>query len=341
MINTEGFQVRNMPRYTAPNPSLVAFTPQPIAAGMFDTFKLAQQYENLKASKALQAEQAATRARRIEAENAKYLASIQLLPPETQAKLSALSADQPNIPLRGQLTGEKLRYDLGDIGAALKRQPTENEAKGVLSAIALETAKNEQVLLPELLNTRSSEVGSKLIDARLKEYAADQAGMDEAAVRIGTAQDAAANLAGDLMLRRQTAEAKLKTEEAQAQHLRTQGQNIIPAGVTYDRAVENVAGKLNMTVPQVKALAGTRIGLNILSKIGAAQTSITGTARLTPQEEAVLASIMNPSPDGSVPAPKPAPKSPPSESQRKQTAPSGNKIKFRTDASGNIVPVTK
>jgi hypothetical protein len=75
-INTQGHQVRQMPQYSAVNPSLVAFNPTAISDGMLQAFQIAKQYEALKASKALQAELEATRSGRIASTNKGYDVNI-------------------------------------------------------------------------------------------------------------------------------------------------------------------------------------------------------------------------------------------------------------------------
>lgn len=306
-----------MPQYTAVNPSLVAFNPTTISDGMGDAFRLAQQYEQLKASKALQAELAATRSGRIGAEQAKNNALMQLTPEQTKIALAKLLAEGPNIAPRGALEGLTIGRDTGVVRGDIDRQPDELMAKALKANMDLKTAENEKLLLSDILNTRSSQVGAGLSDAMTKEWVANQMGLDQAKVQIGTVGDAAANLEGDLLTKRAMAEAQLDSEKAKAQNLREVGTGgIIPKGVTYDRKVESAAGGLNMTVEQVRALAGTRVGLSILGKINAAMKSTMGhfNPRFTKEEEAVLAGVGL----GEVVAQRPVTPPAPPKAQQKQ-----------------------
>lgn len=108
MIITSGHSVRQMPTYVAPDPRLVAFNPSIVATGMGQAFALAQQVEDIKRSKALQAELEATRIERIEAENAKNRSIATLAGPESQNRLQTLMAAQPNIASKGLLEGEQI-----------------------------------------------------------------------------------------------------------------------------------------------------------------------------------------------------------------------------------------
>lgn len=146
-IQTAGFGVDVMPRYTAPNPSLVAFNPSQFTNGMQQAYDLATAIENLKAKKSMQAELAMTRQKRIEAENAKNTlgaatdtAGLGMIQPRNDLELAKIQSGQrlvepleketlaranfntqkdnifsQNLSLLGQVEEQKARADLRSI----------------------------------------------------------------------------------------------------------------------------------------------------------------------------------------------------------------------------------
>jgi hypothetical protein len=236
MINTSGFQVRNMPRYTAPNPSLVAFTPQPIAAGMLDTFKLAQQYENLKASKALQAELESTRQARIAQQNAlanfdvsrtgvetgllqpradTELASLEskraLLPAQTSAGLAGLTIQEArdkaglaNVQPFAKYEGEKIASDLSLLGPLTDARKAQAQAQ-------VAEAGNVVALAPEALAAGRAKLGLEKTQAELGQQVAPL----EAGAKIIELADKITNAKTDAERRRYSQELNMQLVQSQ------------------------------------------------------------------------------------------------------------------------------
>lgn len=161
-----------MPQYTPVNPSLVAFNPTAVSDGMVQAFKLAQQYEDIKSKKALQAELEATRKSRIAQQNAlaEYdvakvgantpllgqeaalrsgqIGNLQtLLPQELAARQSSLAFDikkndsfAPNLPLLAKREGAMAEADLSALVPETNARKASAEAKAINAGIEIDTA---------------------------------------------------------------------------------------------------------------------------------------------------------------------------------------------------------
>ncbi len=253
-ISTQGFQVQNMPTYSAVNPSLVAFNPTSVSDGMMNAFNLAKALEEIKSKKALQAEIEATRQKRLAATNAQNelsasrdTASLGLVDPEaalklgkigqqqtlleptTKSKLSDLSfnteknqAFQGNLGLLASVEAAKGNADLSTIGPV--SQATIAEA-GARTAGANEDTQNATL--------RGS---AQAADYRLKAKQAvgDYDRYDKEQQLVNTKlSDALDNAKTDQDVLRATRQAKLDKEKADtdyvkahAKYLEAQGLNL-------------------------------------------------------------------------------------------------------------------
>lgn len=120
-IQTRGFTVDNMPRFTPADPTLVAFNPTSAADGMLQTFQLANSYEKLKASKALQAELEATRKGRIAAEDARNSITTGTAP----GVIDATNATNTSI---AGLQPFKTAYEVANLESLGRRLPSQEAA---------------------------------------------------------------------------------------------------------------------------------------------------------------------------------------------------------------------
>lgn len=140
MINTGGFGVDVMPRYTPVDPTMVALNPANVTKGLQDAFSVATDAEKLKALKALNDEVAQLREDRVNAHRLGYqqaaadsLKRIQLAPLETTAET-------------GKLTGQ-IKLQPGDLSNALTRQQIESGQLGFDSRMQ-----------PTVLNTKEQQI---------------------------------------------------------------------------------------------------------------------------------------------------------------------------------------
>lgn len=135
-----------MPVYSPVNPNLVAFNPTQITNGMGQAFQLAQQYEQLKASKALQAEAEATRQARIAQQNAlaqydvaRTQAALPTLVPRAELDIAKMGNERDLLgPERdARLAGLKLQT--AQAGAELPNVIPASELKGAQISANLES----------------------------------------------------------------------------------------------------------------------------------------------------------------------------------------------------------
>jgi hypothetical protein len=127
MIQTSGFQVGAMPTYTPVNPSLVAFNPTEVSDGMLKAFRISNALEELKASKAKQAELAATRSARIAMENAVAGSNTAKAVAETPMHAQRTGYESQKIDLDSRLLFPKFEYELGDLGFKTARTAANKE----------------------------------------------------------------------------------------------------------------------------------------------------------------------------------------------------------------------
>jgi hypothetical protein len=158
-IQTQGFGVRQMPVYTAPNPSLVAFNPAIAADGMMQAFQLAKELENIKAKRALQAELEATRQSRIAQQNALSNLDVGRAGMEGSLLPDLEAAKRAQYQATGMTAIPEAEFSLAKISAQKPLfQPEADLRMGQIS--------NSKTLLPQELAAKQAELAFSTERAR-------------------------------------------------------------------------------------------------------------------------------------------------------------------------------
>lgn len=147
-INTSGFRVSNLARYTPVDPTLVGLNPNAFMSGMEGAMKIGSLREKILADRALQEELAATRESRIKRQQA-----------ENVFGASSAESQGRRLPVQEQ-------YELAQLASNIKRLPAGEEL--FFSDTKAKKAENERLLKTVEARTAQELAAAKLAEERAK-----------------------------------------------------------------------------------------------------------------------------------------------------------------------------